>query len=218
MVVDWNSEGNGFYISEDEINLTTYSGATPRLGDLKYMDLNEDGNIGAEDKDVIGYPTIPQVNYSSMFTFAYKGFDLSLMFQGAAQVTKNFTAAGVWEYGDPGYYFEYQQNNWTQERWDNGEEISYPALSSYKRNDNHTINSFYTTGVSYLRLKNAEIGYTFSNSLCNRLGLKKVRVYTNGSNLITWTNNRFSHLDPEIGRSPLVPITQIFNFGINVTL
>ncbi|WP_430932142.1 SusC/RagA family TonB-linked outer membrane protein [Saccharicrinis sp. 156] len=217
MIVDWDSEGNGYYISEEEINQTTYSGATPRLGDLKYKDLNEDGNIGAEDKDVIGYPTVPRINYSSRFSFSYKGFDLSLMFQGAAQVTKNFTAAGVWEYGDPGYYFAYQKNAWTQERWDNGEEISYPALSSYKRNTNHTINSYYTTDVSYLRLKNAEFGYTFSKNLCSKLGIEKVRVYTNGSNLITWANNRFSHLDPEIGRSPLIPITQIFNFGVNVT-
>lgn len=217
-IVDWDSEGNGYYISEEEISQTTYSGGTPRLGDLKYKDLNGDGNIGAEDNDVIGYPTVPQVNYSSMFTFSYKGFDLSLMFQGAAQVTKNFTASGVWEYGDPGYYFEYQKNSWTQERWANGEEISYPALSSYKSNSNHTINSYYTTDVSYLRLKNVELGYTLSKGLCSRLGVKNVRVYTNGSNLITWTNNRFSHLDPEIGRSPLVPITQIFNFGVNVTL
>ena len=216
-IVDWESEGHGYYISTEEIAETTYSGATPRLGDFKYKDLNGDGNIGAEDADVIGYPTIPQISYSTMLNISYKGFDLSLMFQGAAQVTKNFTASGVWEYGDPGYYFEYQKNAWTQERWDNGEEISYPALSSFKANTNHSINSFYTTDVSYLRLKNAEFGYTFSKGLCERIGVEKVRIYTNGNNLYTWANNRFSHLDPEIGRSPLVPITQIFNFGVNVT-
>ncbi len=217
-IVDWDSPGNGFYISEEEINETTYSGAKPRLGDLKFLDLNGDGNIGPEDNDVIGHPTVPQISYSSILNFAYKGFDLSLMFQGAAQVTKNFTAAGVWEYGDPGYYFEYQQNHWTQERWDNGEPISYPALASYKRNTNHSINSFFTTDVSYLRLKNVEIGFTFPKSLCDNLGLQKIRIYTNGSNLATWTKNRFSHLDPEIGRSPLIPITQIFNFGVNVKI
>jgi TonB-linked SusC/RagA family outer membrane protein len=216
-VVDWDSEGNGYYISEEEISQTTYSGSTPRLGDLKYKDLNGDGNIGAEDADIIGNPTIPQISYSTMLNFSYKNFDLSLMFQGVAQVTKNFTASGVWEYGDPGNYFEYQKNSWTQERWDNGEKISYPALASYTASTSQTINSFYTTDVSYLRLKNVEFGYTFSKSLCNRLKVKKVRIYTNGSNLITWTNNRFSHLDPEIGRSPLIPITQVFNFGLNVT-
>ncbi|SFB88380.1 TonB-linked outer membrane protein, SusC/RagA family [Algibacter lectus] len=216
-VVDWKSEGNGFYISEDEINQTTYSGSTPRLGDLKYLDLNQDGNIGPEDNDLIGHSPVPRISYSSIINLSYKGFDLSLMFQGVAQATKNFTASGVWEYGDPGYYFEYQKDNWTQERYDNGDAISYPALSSYRSNTNHTINSFFTTDVSYLRLKNVEFGYTFPNSLCENLGIKKIRIYTNGSNLATWTNNRFSHLDPEIGRSPLIPITRIFNFGVNVT-
>lgn len=216
-IVDWESEGNGFYISEDEINETTYSGATPRLGDLKYKDMNGDGDISDKDNDVIGSPTVPRVNYSAIFNLSYRGFDLSCMFQGADEVTKNFTASGVWEYGDPGYYFDYQKNNWTQERWDNGEEISYPALSSYKSNTNHTINTFFTTDVSYLRLKNVEIGYTLPKSTVKKLGIKKLRVYTNGSNLYTWANNRFSHLDPEIGRSPLIPITRIFNFGLNVT-
>jgi len=216
-MVDWDSEGNGYYISDEEISQTTYSGATPRLGDFKYKDLNGDGNIGAEDKDVIGNPTVPQITYSSSLNFSYKNFDLSMLFQGVSQVTKNFTASGVWEYGDPGNYFEYQQNSWTQERWDNGEEISYPALSAYTPSTSQTINSFYTTDVSYLRLKNVEFGYTFSKDMCDRLKIKKLRLYTNGSNLITWSNNRFTHLDPEIGRSPLIPITQIFNFGLNVT-
>jgi TonB-linked SusC/RagA family outer membrane protein len=216
-VVDWKSEGNGFYISEEEISQTTYSGSTPRLGDLKYKDLNGDGNIGAEDTDVIGNPTVPQISYSTALNFSYKNFDLSMLFQGVAEVTKNFTASGVWEYGDPGNYFEYQKNHWTQERWDNGEKISYPALAAYTASTSQTINSFYTTDVSYLRLKNVEIGYTFPKSLCDRLKIKKVRLYTNGSNLITWSNNRFTHLDPEIGRSPLIPISQIFNFGLNVT-
>ena len=215
-VVDWDSKGHGYWTSEEEINQFEFSGIKPRVGDLKYKDLTEDGVISDEDKNLLGRPG--SIRYSSILSFSYKAFDLSLMLQGVGLATKNFTAAGVWEYGNPGYYFEYQKNNWTQERYDNGEEISYPALSSYRPNSNHTKNSYFTSRNDYLRLKNAEIGYTFSPKMCDKLGVEKLRIYVNGSNLLTWTDSRFSHLDPEIGRSPLIPITQIFNFGVNVTL
>ncbi|MFB9054642.1 SusC/RagA family TonB-linked outer membrane protein [Formosa undariae] len=216
-LVDWESEGNGYYISQEEINLYSYASGTPRLGDLKYKDLNNDGVIGPEDKDIIGFPTIPQITYSSTFNFDYKGFNLSLMFQGVAQVTKSYGIAGIYEYGEPGSYNDFQRNSWTQERWDNGQPISAPALSAYTASSSHTENDYYNSDISYVRLKTAELGYNFSKSVCDKLSLKRLRVYTNGSNLITWTNSRFTHLDPEAFRAHYIPIAQIFNFGLNVT-
>lgn len=216
-LVDWESEGNGYYISQEEIDQYSYSSGTPRLGDLKYKDLNKDGIIGPQDKDVLGYPTVPQINFSSRLNFAYKGFDLSLMFQGATNVTKSYGIAGIYEYGDPGAYNNFQRNSWTQERWDNGEQISSPALSAYTASSSHTDNSYYNTDGTYLRLKNAEIGYNLPKSLCEKFDIKRARLYTNGSNLLTWSNSRFDHLDPEVFRAHYIPISQIFNLGVNVT-
>ena len=216
-IVDWESEGHGYYISEEEIAEMSYSSGTPRLGDLKYKDLNGDGTIGPQDKDIIGYPTVPQINYSTNLRFSYKNFDLSLMFQGVAQVTKSYGIAGIYEYGDPGSYNNFQRNAWTKERWENGEKISAPALSAYTASSSHVDNSYYNTNVPYLRLKNAELGYTLPNNVCEKLRIKKMRVYTNGTNLFTWADQRFPHLDPEVYRAHYIPITQIFNVGLNLT-
>ena len=72
----------------------------------------------------------------------------------------------------------------------------------------------WTRDASYLRLKNVEIGYRFSPNALKRLGMSSMRVFANGSNLLTWT--KLKQLDPEQNPGSY-PLVRIFNIGVNLT-
>ncbi|RQP18573.1 MAG: hypothetical protein EAS52_05120, partial [Parapedobacter sp.] len=79
------------------------------------------------------------------------------------------------------------------------------------------VNAFFIENRSFIRLKNAEIGYRLPTSVSNRIGAKEVRFYVNGLNLITWDWMRTNDFDPEVNNSLSYPVYRVFNGGVNVT-
>ena len=213
------SNGNGYFNSQKELDeyqsTTTYGFGSPRVGDFKYSDLNNDGVVNDKDKAPIEYSNIPRINYGLTLSANYKAVDFTIFFQGVGKYSTNYSSQGVYENIKLGTYFKYHKTAWTAERYSNGDKITYPALSS-QTTTNHTANSFFIMDRSFMRIKNIELGYTLPESELKFLGISKLRVYASAQNLFTWDKLEMEHLDPENDDSLGYPVTKMLNMGVNI--
>lgn len=217
-LIDWNSPGNGYFTSQDEIdNYYPYEfGGKPRVGDFVYKDVNGDGVIDQKDLSPIGYSTtVPGLNYGISLGLNFKGIDFNVLFSGLGRYSKYYSGQGVVEWTKQGTYFDWTRNGWTEERYKNGEKITYPAIST-SQTVSHTENDFFIQNRSFLRLKNIELGYTLPERFLSKVGVKALRVYVSGQNLFVWDNLRITHIDPEQNNSYGYPITKNVTLGLNI--
>lgn len=220
-VIDY-SNGNGFFNFADEITGSglTYSGMeAPRLGDFRYKDLNGDNVIDAKDKAPIGYSNCPRGYYNFSAGFNWKGLEVSVLFQGTTK--RSVVLSGIGAYETPSglntsVFNDIHMNAWTQEAFNNGEQIDYPALS-LKQSSSNQPNSFFIMDGSYLRLKNAEIAYTLPSNISRKIMAEKIRFALTGQNLFTIDNMRSKHIDPEIGSLSEFQTQRVINLGVRVT-
>jgi TonB-linked SusC/RagA family outer membrane protein len=217
-LINWEQDG-GYWTPETlaDPDHITYDFGAPRPGDFVYVDLNGDGVISEKDEAPIGYSHIPRISWGASLNVDYKGFDAYVFFQGLSKYSSTYGAAGTYEYIIRGTYFDYHRTAWTEERWRNGEEITYPALST-GITVNHRANSFFVMDRSFARFRNAEIGYTLPPNSLKVLGISKMRIFLQGQNIFIWSPNfRLTHLDPENDSSLGYPQTKTFSFGANIT-
>ncbi len=172
----------------------------------------------------IGYTPVPEIIYGFSFGAQYKGFDFSILFQGADNVSIKYFGRSMWPFakGEESAKSLIKER-WTQERYEAGEKITFPRLSlnpNGETDHNYRPSTLWIRDASYLRLKNLEVGYTFTGGFVKRLNLNSVRLYFNGSNLFTWTD--VVDLDPEApSRSGNVeintyPLQKVYNIGLNI--
>ena len=176
-LIDWNSPGNGYFTSQDEIDsYYPYEfGGKPRVGDFVYKDVNGDGVIDQKDLSPIGYSTtVPGLNYGISLGLNFKGIDFNVLFSGLGRYSKYYSGQGVVEWTKQGTYFDWTRNGWTEERYKNGEKITYPAIST-SQTVSHTENDFFIQNRSFLRLKNIELGYTLPERFLSKVGVKALR-------------------------------------------
>ncbi len=205
-----NHNGNGYFNSQEEIDNSglVYEIGTPRPGYLKYYDLNADGKINDKDKAPIGHGALPNFFYAFRGGFKYKNFDMNFLFQGIADYWNIDMSNGRVEFNFEGIYTEWHKTAWTAERYANGENITYPALSA-KKNSNHEASNFFLEDKSYLRLKNLEIGYTFNV-------FNGMRLFFNGQNLFTWDKLKYGNLYGPEGSYTGIPVYRLYNIGLNI--
>ncbi len=213
------SNGNGMFNFSDEISgcgLDYSALGTPRPGDFKYVDLNKDGKIDSKDRAPIGYGDIPRGYYSINGGFAYKNFEVSFLFQGTTKRSITLSGVGAFETENQGVFNDIHMNAWTEDRWNAGEKIDYPALSLSK-STSHNDNDYFIQDGSYLRLKNAEIAYTLPHKISKKAFAEKIRFALNGQNLFTIDHLRSKHIDAEIGKLSAFPTYRVINLGVKVT-
>lgn len=180
----------GLFTSQEEIdNSPKQTLSTYTIGDIKYKDLNGDNKIDGNDITTIGNSEIPEIIYGFGGTVKYKKWDVSLLFQGAAKVS--LMMKDIHPFADAahqGYNISQAivDNHWAESN--NVADAAYPRLSPNFLQNNVQPSTFYLRNAAYLRLKSAEIGYTFSPWL---------RLYASGTNLLTF--NPFDRWDPEMG-------------------
>ena len=185
-------------------------------GDVKLVDTNNDGTIDPDDRQIFA-SNIPKFTYGWNISGEYKGFDLSLLFQGSSGA--NRMMYGEWIEGPSyeaftGIHF---RDRWTEENRNGNAEM--PRLEAANNRNASTYNSFFLKKTNYLRLKNAQLGYTFSKGITDKLRITKLRLYVSGSNLLTFSS-LYQGLDPE-GKSDRIndfPPLKIVNFGVNIIL
>jgi TonB-linked SusC/RagA family outer membrane protein len=214
------SNGNGFINTQEELDeaMRTYQvGATPRLGDLKYIDANNDGIISTRDLVPMGYSHVPRISYGFSGTVNYRNWDFSFLLTGVAKTSRIYTGFGVTEFALAGFYTDWHLHAWTQERYANGEKILYPALGIKEGSSQpQGNNSFYLFDRSFLRLKNVELGYNLPKKWLMPVSINTVRVYVSGNNLLTWKKYPFNTVDPETFTTATYSITKLINMGLNV--
>src|SRR5690606_40050715 len=114
------------------------------------------GVVDDKDQTPIGYSSIPRVTYGFGFNLQYKNFDFFVFLQKVCKYFGNYSQQGVYEYITQGTYFDYHKSAWTPERYAEGTEISYPALSTHSTT-HHVANDFFVMDRSFMRLKNLEV-------------------------------------------------------------
>lgn len=184
-------------------------------GDVKLVDVNNDGTIDPEDRQIFT-GNFPKFTFGLNLNAEYKNFDLSILLQGIAGANR-FLFGNLYE----GPAFEdftgiHFRDRWTEEN-QNGK-ASIPRLESAdNKNIRGAYNSFYLKNITYLRLKNLQIGYTLPKSIVDKLMVDNLRVYLSGSNLLTFSG-LFQGEDPEMstGLPTNFPPTKIVNFGVNI--
>jgi TonB-linked SusC/RagA family outer membrane protein len=219
----WGLQTMGFFNSQEEIDKWATSsydpGALGKLqpGDFKYKDQNGDGVIDIKDQVALRNPTVPEYIFGFSFGGSYKGFDFSALFQGADNTAMLVNLEAAYEFFNTGKVMDIHLNRWTP---DNKENATYPRLSSSPSGSQHNYitSDYWLKDASYIRLKQAEIGYTLPKSLMEKWRMKGIRVYLNGSNLYTW--DKIKYLDPENRnqRAWYYPQQRVWSAGANITL
>lgn len=188
-----------------------------RPGDIKYKDVNKDGVVDADDRTYFGYPRMPEIMYGFGMTLAYKGFDFTLGFTGAARTNMFLTSEDMWPYS-----LEYPRYNISREyydhRWIEGADNTnalYPAVINGNSPNNYVKSTLYMRDASYLKLKNAEIGYTLPGRVCEFLGIEKVRVFANGINLLCFDKIKITDPEMDSGTGDY-PQQRTINLGVQV--
>jgi hypothetical protein len=199
-------------ISANKLNYSALTGNL-RPGDMKFKDINGDGKINADDKIRLDKNGTPTFTGGVNFNLQYKGFDLSVLIQGA---TGGMQIVGLTESGDIGNFLEWSYLN----RWsiDNPSSVN-PRLSNrgatyYTDSNNALNNTYWLRSNNYIRLKNVELGYTLPTGWVEKIGLNSVRVYANGLNLFTL--DKIKVWDPESTNSSgqYYPQARVINIGI----
>ena len=212
------SKNDGYFVSKEDITASrlTYQSGTPRPGDFRYVDTNGDKIIDERDMVPIKYSGVPGISYGFGLTTSYMGFDFSIFFQGLGHYSKYYCDAGVFENQKHGYYFNYQRNAWTKDRWKNNEKITYPALTTGGGSTSHEPNDYFIQNRAFLRLKTIEVGYTLPKHLLKFAGVTNCRIYASGFNLYCWDHLHTDHLDPEQDHPLSYPITKMVTVGLNI--
>jgi len=178
----------GIYQNAAEITKQLFSNANGvQPGDIRFKDLDHDGQINANDRTFIGNP-IPKATYGLSFSSEYNRFDFSFLIQGVQGVDRYNDLKQILNYDSrPFNSMVSVLNSWHGE----GTSTTIPRLT-FNNNGGGFVSSVFVEDASYLRLKNIEIGYTFNTA---RMGVKNLRLFIAGQNLITSTN--YTGLDPE---------------------
>jgi TonB-linked SusC/RagA family outer membrane protein len=193
-------ENTGIFQNQGEID--AYKSTTGTLiqpnakpGDFRFADLNGDGVIDANDQKYIGNPT-PAMTFGVNLSAGYRGFDLQASLIGSLGNDVVNANKGWWYSGSYNYnkISGLENTAWHGE----GTSNTVPRITANDNNQNLTrFSNFYVEDGSYARLRNLQLGYTFSKSISSAMHMASLRLYISGQNLFTFT--KYSGLDPEIG-------------------
>ncbi len=191
-------------------------------GDFLYADLNGDKVYGNEnDQDFTGTSNVPKYIYGINLGFAYKGFDLQMLWSGEGKLqyywndegySNNIVrdGNGISKRVADDHYF-YDPANPSDPRTNISG--SYARLKYNGETINNVANNFYLYDADFIKLRNLQIGYTFNSKLTERLHVRNLRVYFSGENLLMFT--KFPGADPEIGAGAKYPTMKQYAFGLN---
>ena len=206
----------GFFKDQAEIDASPIQTfGTPRPGDVRYKDINGDGRIDSYDQVPIGYARLPEISYGFGGTVAYKGVDLSVFFTGAANTTIDMGGYGMWAFydglGSNNVLKEYYDHRWTPDN----PNAKYPAIDVGNNPNNFVTSTVWMKNGNYLRLRNAEIGYTLPDKLVQNWGIGSLRFFVNGTNLLTFDHIKI--IDPESNDGTgAYPLQRSINFGLQI--
>lgn len=228
----WAYVALGLFQSEEEIeNSPKQTFGEYRVGDIKYQDVNGDGEINSHDRIYLGYPNLPEITYGFGLNAEYKGWDINAFFQGISHINIFIGGTSLSSpFSNTAIERAAMQTDLWEKGWstltNNGKDLSQASKAVYPRlsfgsepgsaNNNQT-SSWWQRDGSFLRLKNFEIGYTIPKSTMVKIGIAQhARFYVAGTNVLTFS--KFKLWDPEQGggQGASYPNNRIWTIGVNV--
>lgn len=187
------------------------------LGDIKYVNVSdEDGTenvVNAYDRTIIGNQ-IPRLIFGLNFSAEWKWLDLTLMFQGIGKRDIILTGDAVWALYNGGKMQTWMRDNWSSDNPD----ASYPRLIASSSHNNYQYSDFWVYNAAFLRLKTAQLGFTFPEKWMSKIRVSNLRIYVTGDNILTLSALP-KGWDPEMGSgaADIYPLTKTWLFGVQLT-
>jgi TonB-linked SusC/RagA family outer membrane protein len=213
----------GIYQENDpDIDNLTVDGVTQHAGQIKYQDVNGDGNITADDRQIVGHK-IPVANFGINLGAQYGNFDFSAFIyglQGYSGIQQYFGFEPFAQGGAPNVYW---RKAWTPENKSNSVPQIYNVDDAGGNWYNTHLSTFFLQDLSYIRLKNIQIGYTLPESVCRSLRIKSFRVFLSGDNLLSHFSNKDAMSDPETSQdnsyyNVKYPQLKTYTMGVSIKL
>lgn len=217
---NWQTFGlvaDGLFQSQEEIDAwPKQQFGEVKPGDIRYIDINGDGVVNDYDMKPIGFPNVPEISYGFGASVRYKGFDVSLFFQGVDNVnffinntyTQPFSAT---KSRHSNVFADLYGNYWTEDNRD----AKYPRLTIGQSANNSQTSTYWMVDGRYIRLKNAEIGYTLPKRIMQRAHIDRLRIYLSGMNLLTFSPFKLWDPDLQTGAANY-PNNRIYNIGVTL--
>ena len=205
-------ESGKYILNPDLPQSTLYTDIRP--GDIKYKDVNGDGKIDVYDQSPVGGTNDPEIVYGFGLNLAWKGFDFGVLFQGAGRMWRLMSNNTIPGYDSGGYYnvFSNYQDRWTVDN--PSQDVFYPRLTYGPNTQNAQPSTWWLKNMSYLRLKNIELGWSIPQRWADRSFISGARVFLRGTNVLTFSG--FKLWDPELDSSDggQYPLMKSFSVGV----
>ncbi|MDE6527821.1 MAG: SusC/RagA family protein, partial [Muribaculaceae bacterium] len=190
---DFDADGNLL----PGIPVQSVGATTVRPGDIKYVDVNGDGEVTEDDEGYIGGTYDPRIVYGFGATVRFKWIDFGFFFQGIGD-SHRIIGSDLFLPGSRGelsaMFFTNYEDRWTEEN--PSQDVFYPRLDYVQNKNNYRASTWWKKDMSFLRCKNIEIGYSFSPAVLKTLHLTNLRLYVSGNDLFYFS--KFKLWDPEI--------------------
>lgn len=188
------------------------------LGRIRYVDLNNDGEINDEDRTWLGVED-PDFLYGLNIAASYKQFDFSVFFNGQVGSHAYNDLKGFSDF--LGFFGGQNYGRRLLDGWrPDNTDTTIPAISGNNNNSENRSSTYFIENTSFLKLANIEIGYTLPESVTRKAFMQNARIYVSGQNLLTikksWGDNQFTGADPETPNYAY-PVPRAFTFGLNVS-
>lgn len=212
--VDFENVEQG--VLKDGIPTHTFSSKV-RPGDIRYRDVDGDGSITDMDQVPLGGTKDPQIVYGFGGNVTYKNFDLNIFFQGNGRTWRFIGGSGFLPGSSMGSMYNIYDNY--QDRWTSenpSQDVFYPRLTYGQNENNLKESTWWLRNMSMLRVKDIEVGYRFPKAWMSKIGVRSLRLYLKGSNLLTFSG--FKMWDPELdtNNGMKYPIMKSVSFGLDV--
>ncbi|HEY6915533.1 MAG TPA: SusC/RagA family TonB-linked outer membrane protein, partial [Paludibacter sp.] len=183
-------------------------------GDIKYVDINEDGKIDDSDMVPIGFPTVPEIIYGFGASVGYKDIDFSFFFQGSGRSSFFIDPTSISPFVNERNALQIiADNHWSDEN--PNPNAFWPRMSVNSVSNNEKASTWWLRDGSFLRLKSVELGYSLPAKFLKKINIEKVRFYASGTNMLVFS--KFKLWDPEMGGRGLgYPPQKIINIGLNL--
>lgn len=207
----------GLFDSEDDINNGPLHPGLVKPGDIKFQDVNGDGKIDDFDKVPIGYGTIPELVYGLGFSFTYKNWSLSTLFQGVGNVDVMMTGEGLNPFSvsmSRGNLLSNIEDRWTIEN--PRQDAFYPRLSDGSPNSNFVQSTWWLKNGRYVRLKDVQLSYQLPKHIVKHAKLDAASIFFSGYNLLTWSPFKFWDVELGDGKGSRYPNIKTYSLGLNI--
>ena len=187
-------------------------------GDIIYEDTNGDGKLDSNDRIYTKHTDVPAITYSINLGATWKGFDLSMTWQGVGSVSHIFNREVLGEFsGDASHPSTMWKDSWTESNH-NAKMPRVFETGNSPSDMTRAMSTFWLWNTAYLRLKTLQLGYSLPENMLKAIGVERVRIYYAGENLLTFHSLPFN-IDPEITseRGSSYPLLRSHAIGINIT-